>query len=61
MGNRVKIKGNKNIVVQDSGNRNKDSRKGWSKPQKVMLWIGVLGVVLSVIVGWDAILNFFGI
>lgn len=65
MKNETRIKGDKNIVVQgiknskvDIQNRNKNLGD-----RQIYTWIGiivaVLGLIATIIIGWDNILNFF--
>jgi hypothetical protein len=50
-------KGNGNIIFQDSNNQNKNNQSS-SKGTFWGIVIGLLGVLVAVIVGWNEILSF---
>lgn len=65
MKNNTNIKGDKNIIVQGSSNpkvnvghkhKNKSGRKIYSL---IGIIIAVLGLIATIIIGWDNIINFF--
>lgn len=61
--NASKIKGNNNIVQQgkentlqlDSKNANDNHKRFY---EKANFWLGVIALVVAIIAGWDAIINF---
>lgn len=61
--NASKIKGNNNIVQQgkentlqlDSKNANDNHKQFY---EKANFWLGVIALVVAIIAGWDAIINF---
>lgn len=65
MGNKTNIKGDKNIVVQESDNSRINIRSNRRKESKkevyalIGLIIAVLGLFATIIIGWDNIINFF--
>ena len=56
--NFLNVKGNGNDVTQDSNNQDKNSKPS-SKGTFWGIVIGLLGVLVAVIVGWNEILSFF--
>lgn len=65
MKNKAEIKGSKNIIIQgtkDSGINlgNKGGAKtGNSNYAIIAIAIAAIGVIATIIIGWDNILNFF--
>lgn len=65
MDNNTNIKGDKNIVVQESDNSKIIIRSNSKKASKkdiyalIGLIIAVLGLFVTIIIGWDNIINFF--
>jgi hypothetical protein len=67
MNNKTKINGDKNFVVQGTRNSkiNVQNENNISPNKQTYVIIGiivaVLGVIASIIIGWDNILNFFDV
>ena len=66
MGNKAKIKGDGNVVVQDSENTRVNSRKEPEPSNKVNyqligIILTVASIIIAVIVGWEQIAEFLGI
>lgn len=65
MKNETKIKGDKNFVFQGTKNSKVDiqNRNKNLPDRQIYTWIGViiavLGLIVTIIIGWDNILNFF--
>ncbi len=63
MKNKVKIKGNENFVAQGSRNSKVEFKKNNSLSKSTYTLIGVilafLGLIITVITGWDSIIKFF--
>lgn len=65
MENNTNIKGDRNIVVQESENSRINIRSNSRKASKkeiyalIGLIIAVLGLFATIIIGWDNIINFF--
>ena len=65
MNNKSKIKGNKNFVIQ--GNRDSnikiddENNKSLTKRNYTLIGIiiGIIGLIVTIIIGWDNIINFF--
>lgn len=63
----INIKGDKNIVIQDSKDSNistNDSNFNKGSKKNTIGWIGLViaiaSLLVAVIIGWDNILKFFG-
>lgn len=62
--NKAKIKGDGNTVFQDIKKSRIDTFKGKEKNNTstiIGIVIALVGVIVTIIVGWEEILSFFGI
>lgn len=65
MDNHSKIKGNKNVVVQGTRksqvnvSHDKVKGSGNNKYAIIAIIIAAVGVIATIIIGWDNIINFF--
>ncbi len=66
MGNKSKINGDSNVVVQGSSNTNVNSRSNSKTPndfnyQRWGIILTIISIVIAIIVGWDNIAEFLGL
>jgi hypothetical protein len=65
MSNEIKIKGNNNSVFQETVNSKISFSKGNAKTHKKQkyaltgLLIAILGLIATIVIGWDSIIKFF--
>jgi|GEM_PF-1909491 len=65
MRNETKIKGDRNILIQDSKNSDikidslPKSKIQKSKYQTIGLIVAIVTLIITIIIGWDNILKFF--
>lgn len=65
MRNEAKIKGDRNILIQDSKNSDikidslPKSKRQKSKYQTIGLIVAIVTLIITIIIGWDNILKFF--